>query len=131
MKKLVLLFSVVMVLSACSISKLTKVSSTSVGKLKVPQKDMYVVVYQANFGTRFTAEVSYTNADGKLIKLKDVVGEWKQTINLKAGTHVQMKTLAIGGKDDADYKITVNGETVFEKNLTGERIKCNYSFDLP
>lgn len=129
MKKLTLLLFVVVLFSGCS--TLTKIYSMSRGKLAIAKQESYQVVYEANFGTDMTANVSYTNADGKLTKLKNIVGEWKQTVVLKTGTHVQMLTLAKGGKTDAHYKITVDGKVANEESLTAKRIRYNYSFELP
>lgn len=129
MKNLILILSTIILLSSCS--TITKIYSMSAGKIYIPQQKNYLVVYEASFGTRLTADISYTNADGKLIKLKSIVGDWKQTVTLKSGTQVEMRTLAKGGKTDATYKITVNGKAVSEQVLTGKRIRYDYSFDLP
>ncbi|MET4083450.1 PBP1b-binding outer membrane lipoprotein LpoB [Pedobacter sp. UYP30] len=128
MKKLALLVCSAILLAGCHS---LKIYSMSVGKLHIAQKDSYEVVYEANFGSDLSASVAYTNSDGKLTKLKNIIGNWKKTITLKSGTHVQIKTLAEGDKSTANYKITVDGNSVNEKVLTSSRIRYDYSFDLP
>jgi hypothetical protein len=64
------------------------------GKIDIPRKESYNVVYQATFGEGLMADVAYINESGKHIELKEVNGAWEKSVTLKSGTHVQLKTLA-------------------------------------
>jgi len=119
-------------LSSCALGVATTFYSMSRGKLDVPQKETYNVVYQANFGDRLSADVAYTNESGKQTELKEVNGAWEKAVTLKSGTHVQLKTLATAkSKSRGEYKILVDGKVVSEYVLSGKRLNYTFSFDLP
>jgi hypothetical protein len=121
-----------LVLSSCALVNLTTVYSNSSGKINVPQKESYRVVYQAKFGDGLTADVAYTNESGKQTELKEINGAWEKTVTLKSGTHVQLKTFATAkSKSRGEYKILVDGKVVSEYILSGKKLNYTFSFDLP
>ncbi|MGM9474924.1 hypothetical protein ACS5PU_00790 [Pedobacter sp. GSP4] len=123
---------VMLVLSSCALSTMTTVYSMSRGKIDVPQKETYNVVYRANFGEGLTADVAYTDESGKQTELKKVSGNWEKTVTLKTGTHVLLKTFATAkDKSRGEYKILVDGKVVSEYILSGKRLNYTFAFDLP
>ncbi|QDW26552.1 hypothetical protein [Pedobacter sp. KBS0701] len=132
MKNIFYCFLLTLMLSSCALGVATTFYSMSRGKLDVPQKETYNVVYQANFGDRLSADVAYTNESGKQTELKEVNGAWEKAVTLKSGTHVQLKTLATAkSKSRGEYKILVDGKVVSEYVLSGKRLNYTFSFDLP
>ncbi len=132
MKNIFYCFLLTLMLSSCALGVMTTFYSMSRGKIDVPKKESYNVVYQANFGDRLSAAVAYTNESGKQTELKEVNGVWEQAVTLKSGTHVQLKTLATAkSKSRGEYKILVDGKVVSEYILSGKRLNYTFSFDLP
>lgn len=132
MKNIFYCLSLMLVLSSCALVNLTTVYSNSSGKINVPQKESYSVVYQAKFGDGLTADVAYTNESGKQTELKEINGAWEKTVTLKSGTHVQLKTFATAkSKSIGEYKILVDGKVVSEYILSGKKLNYTFSFDLP
>lgn len=132
MKNILYCFLLIVVLSSCALGVMTTVYSMSRGKLDIPQKETYNVVYQADFGEGLTADVAYTDENEKQTELKEVNGTWEKTVTLKRGTHVQLKTLAVTKKESkGEYKILVDGKVVSEYVLSGKRLNYTFSFDLP
>jgi hypothetical protein len=122
----------IVALSSCALGVMTTVYSMSRGKLDIPQKETYNVVYQANFGDGLMAEVEYTDESGKPAGLKKVNGNWEKSVTLKSGTHVQLKTLATAkSRSKGEYKILVDGKVVSEYVLSGKRLNYTFSFGLP
>ncbi|RQO67250.1 hypothetical protein DBR40_21110 [Pedobacter sp. KBW01] len=104
----------------------------SKGKLDIPKRESYTVVYQANFGQRLTGNAIYTGDNGKLVEQENVTGSWQKTFTLKSGTHVQLETLAKSKSESrAEYKILVEGKVVSEYVLSGKRLNYTFAFDLP
>ena len=102
------------------------------GKIDIPKKETYSVVYQANFGDGLMADIAYTTESGKQTELKEIKGVWEKTVTLKSGTHVQLKTLATAkSKSKGEYKIMVDGKVVSEYILTGKKLNYTFAFDLP
>lgn len=121
-----------LMLGSCSIQTMTTFYSMSKGKLNVPKKESYEVVYQASFGDGLKADVTYSNESGKETELKEVNGAWEKSVTLKSGTHVQFTTFAIAKtKSKGEYKIWVDGKVVSEYVLSGKKLKYTYAFDLP
>ena len=111
---------------------MTSIYFMSTGKIEVPKKESYQVLYQASFGDQLTADVSYTDENGEKTSLKAVGGAWEKTVILKAGTRVSFKAIATSkAKSKAEYKILVDGKTVSEHILNGKKLKYKYAFDLP
>jgi len=132
MKNIFYCFLLIVALSSCALGVMTSIYSISGGKVDVPKKETYNVVYQANFGNGLTADVAYTNESGKEIELKEVSGTWEKTVVLKSGTHAKLKTLATATTDaKGEYKILVDGKVVSEYVLSGKRLNYTFSFDLP
>jgi hypothetical protein len=132
MKNILYCFLLSLVLSSCALGLTTSIYSISGGKVKVPQKETYTVVYQASFGSGLTADVAYTNEVGKEVELKEVSGAWEKTVTLKSGTHAKLKTLATANTASrGEYKIFVDGKVVSEYVLSGKRLNYTFSFDLP
>ncbi|QNN41079.1 hypothetical protein [Pedobacter roseus] len=132
MKNIFYCFLLTLMLSSCALGVMTTFYSMSRGKIDVPKKESYNVVYQASFGDRLSADVAYTNESGKQTELKEVNGVWEQVVTLKSGTHVQLKTLATAkSKSRGEYKILVDGKVVSEYILSGKRLNYTFSFDLP
>lgn len=125
-------FLLMLVLGGCAISTATTFYSMSKGKIDVPKKENYNVVYQASFGDGLKADVTYTNESGKESELKEVSGVWEKSATLKSGTHVQFTTFATSKhKSKGEYKILVNGRVVSEYVLSGKKLKYTFAFDLP
>ena len=102
------------------------------GKIDIPQKETYSVVYQANFGDGLTADMAYTTESGKQTELKEISGAWEKTVILKSGTHVQLTTFATAKqKSKGEYKILVDGKVVSEYVLSGRKLNYTFAFDLP
>lgn len=102
------------------------------GKIDIPQKETYSVVYQANFGDGLMADIVYTTKSGKQTELKEIKGVWEKTVTLKSGTPVLLKTLATAkSKSKGEYKILVDGKVVSEYILTGKKLNYTFAFDLP
>ena len=121
-----------LVLSSCALGAMTSIYSISGGKVDVPKKEIYNVVYQANFGNGLTADVAYTNESGKDIELKEVSAAWEKTAVLKSGTHAKLKTLATSTTNaKGEYKILVDGKVVSEYVLSGKRLNYTFAFELP
>jgi hypothetical protein len=132
MKNIFYCFLLIVALSSCALGVMTTVYSMSRGKLDIPQKETYNVVYQANFGDGLMAEVEYTDESGKPAGLKKVNGNWEKSVTLKSGTHVQLKTLATAkSRSKGEYKILVDGKVVSEYVLSGKRLNYTFSFGLP
>ncbi|WP_316847388.1 hypothetical protein [Pedobacter psychrodurus] len=132
MKNIFYCFLFILVLSSCSIQTMTTFYTMSKGKIDIPQKESYSVVYQAKFGDGLTADVAYINESGKHTELKEVSGAWEKTVTLKSGAHVQLKTLATAkSRSKGEYKILVDGKVVSEYILSGKRLNYTFSFDLP
>jgi len=132
MKIIFYCFLLILVLSSCSLAKITTVYSNSRGKIDVPKKESYQVVYQANFEEHLTADVAFTNETGNQTELKAVKGAWEQRVTLKSGTHVQLKTFATAkASAKGEYKILVDGKVVSEYILRGKKLNYTFSFDLP
>jgi hypothetical protein len=130
MKNIFYVFLLMFALSACS--SMTSIYFMSTGKIEVPKKESYQVIYRAGFGDQLTADVSYTDENGKKTSLKAVGGAWEKTVILKAGTRVSFKAIATSKtKSKAEYKILVDGKTVSEHVLNGKKLKYKYAFDLP
>ncbi|WP_199141149.1 MmpS family transport accessory protein [Pedobacter sp. ASV12] len=136
MKKYIVLLLSLVVLSSCSIYSINK------GTLKSVRKDSYQVTYQVDLGEGLTARVSYVDADNQTAKLKNVSGNWEQTVRLSSGTAVKLKVVA-KGKDlsatpkikgqyaPATFKILVDGEVASEYVLKNKKVKYNVGFVLP
>lgn len=121
-----------LVLSSCALVNMTTVYSNSSGKINVPQKESYSVVYQAKFSDGLTADVAYTNESGKQTELKEINGVWEKIVTLKSGTHVQLKTFATAkSKSSGEYKILVDGKVVSEYVLSGKKLNYTFAFELP
>ncbi|MBB6236185.1 hypothetical protein HDC90_000791 [Pedobacter sp. AK013] len=132
MKNIFYCFLLMLVLSSCSLVNITTVYSNSRGKIDVPQKESYQVVYQANFGDRLRADISYTDETAKQTELTGVSGAWEQRVTLKSGTHVQLKTFATAkASAKGEYKILVDGKVVSEYTLSGKKLNYTFLFDLP
>jgi len=132
MKNIFYCFLLMLVLSSCALVNITTVYSNSGGKINVPQKESYSVVYQAKFGDGLTADVAYTNESGKQSELKEVKSAWEKTVTLKSGTHVQFKTFATAkSKSSGEYKILVDGKVVSEYVLSGKKLNYIFAFELP
>ncbi|WP_406824089.1 hypothetical protein [Pedobacter sp. KACC 23697] len=116
----------IVALSSCALGVMTTVYSMSKGKLDIPQKETYTVVYQANFDDHLSADVAYTNESGKQAELTEVNGAWKKTVTLKSGSHVQLKTLAVAQKEArGEYKILVDGKVISEY-INGQKVKLYF-----
>ena len=121
-----------LVLSSCAISTMTTFYTMSKGKIDVPKKESYNVVYQASFGDGLKADVAYTTESGKQTELKEINGAWEKTVILKSGTHVQLTTFATAKhQSKGEYKILVDGKVVSEYVLSGKKLKYSFAFDLP
>jgi hypothetical protein len=132
MKNIFYCFSLMLILSSCALVNITTVYSNSSGKINVPQKESYSVVYQAKFGDGLTADVAYTDESGKQTELKEINGAWEKTVTLKSGTHVQLKTFATAkSKSRGEYKILVDGKVVSEYVLSGKKLNYTFAFELP
>jgi len=132
MKNIFYCFLLMLVLSSCALANITTVYSNSRGKIDIPKKESYSVVYQAKFEDGLTADVAYTNESGKQTELKEVNGNWEKTVTLKSGTHVQLKTLATAkSKSRGEYKILVDGKVVSEYVLSGKKLNYTFNFELP
>jgi len=132
MKNIFYSFLLIIALSSCALGVMTTVYSMSKGKLDIPQKETYHVVYQASFGEGLTADVTYTDENEQQTALKGVNGIWEKRVTLKKGTPVQLKTLAVAKKEaKGEYKILVDGKVVSEYILSGKRLNYTFSFDLP
>ncbi|TBO39548.1 hypothetical protein [Pedobacter kyonggii] len=132
MKNIFYCFLLMLVLSSCAISTMTTFYSMSKGKIDVPKKESYSVVYQAKFGDGLTADVAYTNESGKQTELKEVNSAWEKTVSLRSGTHVQLKTFATAKSESrGEYKILVDGKVVSEYVLNGKKLNYTFAFDLP
>lgn len=132
MKNIFYSFLLAIILSSCALATWTTIYSMSRGKLDIPQKETYNVVYQANFGNGLTADLEYTDESGKQTELKKVNGVWEKNVTLKTGSHVLLKTLATTKtKSKGEYKILVDGKVVSEYVLTGKRLNYTFAFDLP
>jgi hypothetical protein len=132
MKNIFYCFSLMLVLSGCALVNITTVYSNSSGKINVPKKESYSVVYQAKFGDGLTADVAYTNESGEQTELKEINGAWEKTVTLKSGTHVQLKTFATAkSKSIGEYKILVDGKVVSEYVLSGKKLNYTFAFELP
>ncbi|WP_316794292.1 hypothetical protein [Pedobacter frigoris] len=132
MKNIFYCFVLLLMLSSCSIQFPTVLYTMSKGKLDVPKKESYLVVYQASFSDGLKADVAYSNESGKETELKEVSGAWEKSVTLKSGTHVQLKTFATAErKSKGEYKILVDGKVVSEYILSGRKLKYSFAFDLP
>ena len=132
MKNIFYCFLLMLVLSSCFLANITTVYSNSKGKIDVPKKESYQVVYQANFEDRLTADVAYTNETANQTELKEIKGAWEKRVTLKSGTHVQLKTFATAKTSaKGEYKILVDGKVVSEYILRGKKLNYTFSFDLP
>ena len=132
MKNIFYCFLLMPALSSCFLANVTTVYSNSRGKIDVPQKESYQVVYQANFGDGLKAEVAYTNENTTQTELKEIGGVWEERVALKSGTHVQLKTFATAkASAKGEYKILVDGKVVSEYILRGKKLNYTFSFDLP
>lgn len=132
MKNIAYCFLLILALSSCAFSTMTTVYSKSKGKIDVPLKENYTVTYQVGFEENLKADVAYTDESGKQSKLENISGEWEKQVTLKAGTHVELKTLAKAKtKSRATYKILVDGKVVAEYIQTGKRLSYMLAFDLP
>jgi hypothetical protein len=119
-------------LSSCALGVMTTVYSMSKGKLDIPQKESYTVVYRTNFSKELMADVAYTDGNGNQVELKEVIGDWEKIVTLKPGTHAQLKTYAKAKTESrGEYKILVDGKVVSEYILTGKRLNYTFDFDLP
>lgn len=104
----------------------------SKGKIDIPKKESYNVLYQASFEDGLTADVAYTNESSKQTELNEVKGAWEKSVTLKSGTHVQLTTFATARrKSKGEYKILVDGKVVSEYVLSGKKLKYTFAFDLP
>ncbi|TCD22049.1 hypothetical protein EZ456_18075 [Pedobacter psychrodurus] len=111
---------------------MTTFYSMSKGKIDVPKKESYNVLYQASFGDGLTADVAYADESGKQTELKEVSGAWEKSVTLKSGTHVQLKTFATAKtKSKGEYKILVDGKVISEYVLSGKKLNYTFAFDLP
>jgi len=132
MKNIFYCFLLMLALSSCAFSTATTFYSKSKGKIDVPLKENYTVTYQADFEDNLKADVAYTDESGKQASLENISGAWEKQLILKAGTHVELKTLAKAkAKSQAEYKILVDGKVVAEYIQTGKRLSYMLAFDLP
>ncbi|RLJ77092.1 hypothetical protein [Pedobacter alluvionis] len=132
MKNIICSFLLAIILSSCALSTATTFYSMSRGKIDIPQKETYSVVYQANFGDGLMADMAYTTESGKQTELKEINGAWERTVTLKSGTHVRLTTFATAKhKSKGEYKILVDGKVVSEYVLSGRKLEYTFAFDLP
>lgn len=130
MRNIFCCFLLTLTLSSCLV--MTSNYSVSKGKLDIPKRESYQVVYQADFGDGLKANVIYTDTDGQPVELKNAAGAWQKSVTLKPGTYVQFETLAKAKtKSRAAYKILVDGKVVSEYVLSGKRLNYTFAFDLP
>jgi len=132
MKNIFYCFLLMIALSSCAFSTMTTVYSNSKGKINVPQKESYTVVYQVSFGDGLKADAAYTDESGEQTNLKNIGGVWEKQVTLKSGTYAQLKTLAKAkAKSRAEYKILVDGKVISEYIQSGKRLNYSLAFDLP
>jgi hypothetical protein len=132
MKNIFYCFLLMIALSSCAFSTMTTVYSNSKGKINVPQKESYIVVYQVSFRDGLKADAAYTDESGEQTNLKNIGGVWEKQVTLKSGTHAQLKTLAKAkAKSRAEYKILVDGKVISEYIQSGKRLNYSLAFDLP
>ncbi|WP_131538634.1 MmpS family transport accessory protein [Pedobacter nototheniae] len=127
MKKLLSALLLLTVLSSCSLS----IHYLQRGKLNIPEKETYVVTYQAMLDENTSAKISYLDENGKRQKIKDFKGKWEKIMVMKSGSKTRIKVTGKGDKARGEFKVLVDGKVVGEQILTNKKIVFGLSFILP
>lgn len=118
------------VFSSCS--SITSLSVLNGGKLDIPKKDSYNVIYKANFSEGLTAKISYTDAQGKLVELSGVTGAWEKRVVANSGTKIKISTIASSSyKAKANFNVSVDGKSVSSYEFNGKKVNYGYTVELP
>jgi len=130
MKNFIGLFVILIAFSNCS--SITSLSILNGGKLNVPKKDSYHIIYKANFSQGLTAKISYLDAQGKLIELKDVTGTWEKQLIAGSGAKIKINTIASSSsKANANFDVSVDGKSVSSYQFNGKKVNYGYTVELP
>ncbi|MCZ4225503.1 hypothetical protein [Pedobacter rhodius] len=130
MKNIITLLITLVAFSSCS--SITSLSVLNGGKLDVPKKDSYNVIYKANFSEGLTANISYTDAQGKSVDLRGVTGAWEKRVMANSGTKVKINTIASSSyKAKASFDVSVDGKSVSSYEFNGKRVNYGYTVELP
>ncbi|MBB6236184.1 hypothetical protein HDC90_000790 [Pedobacter sp. AK013] len=127
MKNILACLLLITVMSGCSLS----MHYLKKGKIDVPQKESYVVSYQAFLNENTTAKISYIDENGKRQKLKSIKGRWEKVLTLKPGSNGHIKITAKGDKARGEFKVLVDGKVISEQILTNKKVLYGLDFYLP
>ncbi|MCZ4245376.1 hypothetical protein [Pedobacter punctiformis] len=134
MKNTIILFLIIILFSSCT-TLLTKFGSNDYtlnkGKIDIPKKDHYIVLYKANFAEGLKAMISYTDENDKQIELKDVTGNWEKSVVIKSGSKVIFDTIAKGSAGKGEYAVLVDEKIISEYILSNRKLHYQLNFDLP
>lgn len=130
MKNFITAIFLLVAFSSCS--SITSLSVLNGGKLDIPKKENYKVVYKANFAEGLLADISYTDEQGKSLKIKDFKGAWNKTVIANSGTQIKIEILASSAiKAKANFDVSVDGKSVSSYDFDGKRVNYSYKVDLP
>ncbi|QNR83555.1 hypothetical protein H9N25_16575 [Pedobacter riviphilus] len=127
MKNIFYCFLLITVMSGCSLS----MHYLKKGKIAVPQKESYLVSYQALLDENTTGKISYIDENGKRQKLKGIKGKWEKVLTLKPGSNGHIKITAKGDKARGEFKVLVDGKVISEQILTNKKVLYGLDFYLP
>ena len=123
---------IVLLVAFSSCSSITSLSILNGGKLDVPKKASYNVIYKANFSEGLSAKISYTDAQGKLIELRDITGAWEKQVIANSGAKVKIRTIASSSyKAKANFDVSVDGKSISSYDFDGKRVNYGYTVELP
>jgi hypothetical protein len=131
MKNLLCFCVLAFIFSGCSYT----VYDMNKGELKIAKKASYLVKYTTDIPAGTTAEISYTDLNNTIQKVKDATGKWEKAIELPSGQDIKFRVdVKLPQTNPASKLITsetVDGVVVDEQVQTGKKVMYRFGFKLP